>query len=205
MKIRYDVYVVITIIIIYGISFGFVYGDNNIMVVNKLRTLEISNLNNVEELPIQYYHISQIMANKYPLIIDNKNYTVFYELSNLNTSGYDYDGKVSNIFVVSNKNLMLIHLDNILQTDEMTIRFNTEIISAENEKFSLLVDGIEKQYALNTFKQDVVMSFIITKGSHQIEIEGTKVVPEFGLLFSVIFVMSIMSVIIISRKFQFHH
>lgn len=205
MKSQYDVYVVVTIIVIYSISFSFVYGDNHYMLVNKLKTLEFSNLNNAEELPIQYYHVSQIMANKYPLIIDNKNYTVFYELSNLNTSTYDYDGKVLTISVGSDKNSMLIHLDNILQTDEMAIRFNTEIISAENEKFTLFVDGIEKQYALNTFKQDVVMSFIIPKGSHQIEIEGTSIIPEFGLLLGVISAMSMMGVIIISRKFKFYH
>lgn len=203
MKSRYSICAMIMIIILYGISFGFVYGGNHNMVVNKLKTLEFTKLNNAEELPIQYYHISQIMANKYPLIIDNKNYTVFYELSNLNTSGYDYDGKVSTISVVSDK--MLIHLDNILQTDEMAVRFNTEIISAENGNFTLFVDGTEKQYALNTFKQDVVMSFIITKGSHQIEIEGTRVIPEFGLLSGVVSAISIIGVVIISRKFKFHN
>ena len=202
---RYDVYVMIVIMMIYGISFGFVYADSSDMTVNKLKTLELLNLNNIEELPIQYYHISQIMANKYPVIIGDKNYTVFYELSNLDTSGYDYDGKVTAISVVPNKNSMSIHLDNILQTDEMAVRFNTEIISAENGNFTLLIDGNEKQYALNTFKQDVVMSFIVTKGNHQIEIEGTRTVPEFGLLSGVVFGMSIIGVVIISRKFKFHH
>ena len=195
----------VLIIILCGISFGFVYGDNHNMVMGKLRTLEFSNLNNVQVLPIQYYHISQIMANKYPIIVDDKNFTVFYELSNLNTSGYDYNGNISNISVISSKNSMLIHIDNILQTDEMSVRFNTEIISAENGKFTLLVDGVEKQYALNTFKQDVVMSFIITKGNHLIEIEGTRLIPEFGLQSGVISAISIMGVVIISRKFRFYH
>ena len=205
VKSRYDVYIIIVIMMIYGISFSFVYGDNSGTMVNKLKTLEFSNLNNAEELPIQYYHISQIMANKYPIIVGDKNYTVFYELSNLNTSGYDYDGKVSTISMVPNKNSMSIHLDNILQTDEMSVRFNTEMISAENGNFTLLIDGNEKQYALNTFKQDVVMSFIVTKGNHQIEIEGTRVVPEFGLLYGVVFIISVMGVVIISKKFKPHH
>ena len=174
------------------------------MLVNKLKILEFSNLNNAEELPIQYYHISQIMANKYPVIVDNKNYTIFYEMSNLNTSAYDYDGKVLTISVMPNKNSMLIHLDNILQTDEMSVRFNTEIISAENGKFTLLVDGIEKQYALNTFKQDVVLSFIITKGNHLIEIEGTRIIPEFGLQSGIISVISVFGAVIIS-KFRSYH
>ena len=204
MKSRYAVYGVILIIMICGISFGFVYGDNHYP-INKLKTLEFSNLNNAEVLPIQYYHISQIMANKYPIIVDNKNYTVFYEMSNLNTSAYDYDGKVSNISVVSSKNSMLIHIDNILQTDEMSVRFNTEIISAENGKFTLFIDGAEKQYALNTFKQDIVMSFIIPKGNHLIEIEGTRIIPEFGLQSGIISVISITGVVIISRKFRFYH
>ena len=203
MKSQYAVYDIILIMMICGISIGFVYGDNNNTATNKLKTLELSNLNN-DVLPIQYYHISQIMANKYPVIIGDQNYTVFYELSNLNTSGYDYDGKVSTISVLSDKNSMLIHLDNILQTDEMSVRFNTEMISAENGKFTLLVDGIEKQYALNTFKQDVVMSFIIDKGSHDIEIEGVRVIPEFGLALGVVTTMSIMGVMIISRKFRIH-
>ena len=205
VKSRYAVYGMIIVIVICGISFGFVYGDNHNMIMNKLKTLEFSNLNNVEVSTIQYYHISQIMANKYPIIVDSKNYTVFYELSNLNTSGYDYDGKISNISVASNKNSMLIRIANILQTDEMSIRFNTEIISAENGKFTLLVDGVEKQYALNTFKQDVVMSFIITKSNHQVEIEGTRIIPEFGLQYGVIFIMSVMGVVIISKKFRFYH
>lgn len=205
MKSRYVVYGVILIIIFYGISFGFVYGDNRNVTVNKLKTLELSNLNNVEVLPIQYYHISQMMANKYSIIVNNKNFTVFYEMSNLNTSGYDYDGKISNISVVSNKNSMLIHLDNILQTDEVSIRFNTEIISAENGKFTLLIDGVEKQYALNTFKQDIVMSFIIAKGNHLIEVEGARFIPEFGFQSNIISVISVIGVVIISRKFRFYH
>lgn len=205
MKSQYAVYGIILIMMICGISIGFVYGDNNNTAMNKLKTLELSNLNNDEVLPIQYYHISQIMANKYPIIIGDQNYTVFYELSNLNTSGYDYDGKVSTISVLSDKNSMLIHLDNILQTDEMSVRFNTEIISAENGKFTLLVDGIEKQYALNTFKQDVVVSFIIDKGSHDIEIKGIRVIPEFGLASGVVTTISIMGVMIISRKFRIYH
>ena len=205
MKSQYAVYDIILIMMICGISIGFVYGDNNNTATNKLKTLELSNLNNDEVLPIQYYHISQIMANKYPIIIGDQNYTVFYELSNLNTSGYDYDGKVSTISVLSDKNSMLIHLDNILQTDEMSVRFNTEIISAENGKFTLLVDGIEKQYAINTFKQDVVVSFIIDKGSHDIEIKGIRVIPEFGLASGVVTTISVMGVMIISRKFRIYH
>jgi hypothetical protein len=85
----------------------------------------------------------------------------------------------------------LITFDNILQTDNVWIRFPNEVISADNEKFVLLVDGIEKGYELSSHGRDIRLGFIIPTGTHAVEIIGNNIIPEFPtstlLVFSMVF------------------
>jgi len=196
--------IVFAVIIVHGMNFDFVYGDDVNMTENKLKTLEFSKLNNREILPIQYLDIFQTMADKHSLLLDNKNYTVYSALINLDTSIYDYNGKVSTMSVEPNKNSILIHFYNILQSDSVELRFSNELIPIQNNNFTIYVDGIEKGYSIATQNKDIIINFIIPQGTQQVELTSTENIPEFGSLAGMIIGVSIIGIILISSKFGTH-
>lgn len=191
---------VLTVMIIHGINFDFAYGQSDSTIKGKLTTLEFSNLNDNKNLPIQYADIFHVMASKYSVLSNDKNYTVLYIFTNLDTSIYDYGGKVSSISKDLNTNSMIINLYNISQTDTMEILFNSDLIPVENGNFTILVDGVKKGYDLSTNKQDVVMSFVIPQGTHQVKLVGTNIVPEFNSLAVMIITISIIGVIVATKS-----
>jgi predicted secreted protein with PEFG-CTERM motif len=91
----------------------------------------------------------------------------------------------------------------------VTLELPREFIGAEkqdgkDETFIILIDGIEVEY-----KEDVVHSEsrIITidfePGDSKIEIIGTYVVPEFGIIAVMVLIVGITSMIILTRnRFQ---
>jgi len=99
----------------------------------------------------------------------------------------------------------------INSTDEGTITLDLprEYIGAEkqdgkDEKFIILIDGIEVAYQESVVHSDsrvIVINF--EEGDSDIEIIGTYVIPEFGTIAMMILIAGIMTVILASRnKFQ---
>ena len=191
------------VFLMFMINLNFVFGESFNPIDNKIKTLEFSKSPNIENFPIQYPDISQIMSNQHSFLLNNKNYTVFDILINLDTSIYDHEGKISSMSIGPNKNSILINFDNILQSDSVELRFNNELIPTQNKNFTLIVDGGEKEYSLATQKNDIVINFVIPRGTHQVELIGTRIIPEFGSLAGMIMMISIIGVIIISTRFRF--
>ena len=137
---------------------------------------------------IQYPDLAQLMMKKYQLQVDEKNFEILYRLSTLETtaedSGEDYDAKVISMNINSERSSLIIKLDNILHSDVMSVRFPKELLSADKEKFTLLVDGQEKGYEFSVAGKYTNLIFIVTKQTTEVEIVGTRVIPEFtgGLL-----------------------
>ena len=196
---------IILVIMMSTVNLNFVYGDTISTTKNKIKTLELSNLNENENFLIDYPDIAQIMSNKHSFLLNNKNYTVYDILINLDTSIYDHEGKVSAMSVDPTKNSMEINFDNILQDDSIELRFNSELIPSQNENFMLLIDGTERGYSLTTQKNDIIINFVIPKGTQQVELVGSKIIPEFGPITGLIIAISIISVIMISTRFRFIH
>lgn len=78
-----------------------------------------------------------------------------------------------------------------------------DVIYAENEKFTVLVDGINTGYDLMKFPTDYVIGFIIDENTKNIEIIGTRVIPEFGAYATLILATSIVGLVFFARKFSF--
>lgn len=72
--------------------------------------------------------------------------------------------------------------------------------SAENEKYTVLVDGVDTGYDLMKYPNDYVVGFVITEETKNIEIIGTRVIPEFGAFAILIFGVSILGLIYFARK-----
>jgi hypothetical protein len=137
---------------------------------------------------IQYPDLAQLMMKKYQLQVDEKSFEILYRLSTLETtaedSSEDYDAKVVSMSINSERSSLIVKLDNILHSDVMSVRFPQEFLSADKEKFTLLVDGQEKGYEFSVSGKYTNLIFIVTKQTTEVEIVGTKVIPEFpgGLL-----------------------
>ena len=137
---------------------------------------------------IQYPDLAQLMMKKYQLQVDEKSFEILYRLSTLETtaedSSEDYDAKVISMNINSERSSLIIKLDNILHSDVMSVRFPKELLSADKEKFTLLVNGQEKGYELSVSGKYMNLIFIVTNQAAEVEIVGTRVIPEFtgGLL-----------------------
>lgn len=136
---------------------------------------------------IGFHDISQLMMHKYVLTIDGKTYEIFYRFLNMENGQEDIDAAISSISIDATNYALVITVDNILQTDFLSLRIPQEVISAENEKFTIIVDGKEIGYELSYTKDDVIFGIMLPKGANQIQVIGTAVMPEFGVLALLIF------------------
>jgi hypothetical protein len=157
---------------------------------------------------VQNYDIAEIMMNKYKVSVEQDEFTVFYRLSVVESAGgstlEDLEAKVTSINVNQERVSLVITLDNIEQTDIMSLRLPKELISAEGKQLALFIDGKEIQYEWSVKGEYNNLIFIIPKQTTEIEVVGTRVIPEFpsGLL---IFgaVSSGLVVGILTKRFRF--
>lgn len=144
--------------------------------------------------------LALISGKKFPLVVNNENYDIYYGIILGESSIQDYDGKIISMSIMPEKKSLLINFDNILQTDNAWIRFPNEVISANNDKFVLLVDGIESGYELSSHGSDTRLGFVINTGTHQVEIIGNNVIPEFPVNILLVFLLIFCAVILLTRN-----
>jgi hypothetical protein len=141
------------------------------------------------------------MMQKYHLEAAEQAFTIFYRLSMLESgeiSSEDLDGKIVSVEINEERTSLIIKLDNIKQADIMSIRFPQELISAEKGEFTLLVDGKEKGYEWSVQEKSRNLIFVIPPQTTQVEIIGTRVIPEFT---SGLFVLAIItSILLVTQK-----
>lgn len=143
-----------------------------------------------------------ISGKKFSLVVNNEDYNIYYGIILGNSSNQDYDGMITSISIIPEKKSLLINFDNIFQTDNVWIRFPNEVISANNEKFVLLVDGIEKGYELSSHGNDTRLGFVIKTGTQQVEIIGNNVIPEFPVNIFLVLLMVFCVVIVLTRNYM---
>ena len=93
---------------------------------------------------------------------------------------YELNGDVIAMAVDENTTSFLIGITNV-EDSTFEISLPTELISAENNEFVVLVDGIEVDYDVSTQNDISVLQFFVPANSQEIEIIGTHVIPEFPL------------------------
>lgn len=144
--------------------------------------------------------LALISGKKFPLVVNNVSYDIYYGIILGESSIQDYDGKIISMSIIPEKKSLLINFDNILQTDNAWIRFPDEVISANNDKFVLLVNGIENGYELSSHGSDTRLGFVIKAGTTKVEIIGNNVVPEFPIHLLTVFLMTFCAVILLTRN-----
>ncbi len=106
---------------------------------------------------------------------------------------YELNGDVIAMAVDENTTSFLIGITNV-EDSNFEISLPTELISAENNEFVVLVDGVEVDYDVSAQNDAAMLQFFVPANSQEIEIIGTHVIPEFPL--GVLVVLATMIIIV---------
>ena len=130
-----------------------------------------------------------VNGENYNLKIDEHSYEIKYFL----------EGNVIAMAIDQELTSLLIGTDNVEQDSIFKIIFPNELISAENNEFAVLVNGYEVDYEIINEDSSLKMTVFIPAFTEEIEIIGTKVIPEFP--FGALFVLvSLTAVVILFSK-----
>jgi hypothetical protein len=98
---------------------------------------------------------------------------------------------------------LIVHIDSI-SNGTLAIKLPREVIDAkfgeEDDDFFVVVDGLEVNFDETKTGTERTIKVEYPEGTEEIEIIGTSVVPEFGVLAATILMISIMSVIFVSKS-----
>ncbi|HET6458440.1 MAG TPA: hypothetical protein VFG24_06145 [Nitrosopumilaceae archaeon] len=116
---------------------------------------------------------------------------------------YSIDGgTVSNMLVNTNDESLLV---DVVTTGNgtLTITLPRTLIDAtangEDDQFFVLIDGQNVEFQELKSNTDRTLTIPFSDGSQEIEIMGTQVVPEFGPVAALVFVIAIISIVIIPK------
>ena len=129
--------------------------------------------------------VSLVFADQetYKLKVDGKEFDVSYSM----------DGELIQVSIDQESTSLLVGITNV-KDSIFTIEFPSDLLSAQNSEFVVLVDGLETDYTI-THGDNPTISFPIPADSEEIEIIGTSVIPEFPL--GALATMAIVSIIAI--------
>ena len=153
----------------------------------------------------QYLDISQLESDKVTFVFDEKSYDIYYGYrGSLDDMSSHTSFPVLSTMEINQDNKSIdIVMESVPEKTDFWVRMPDDVIYAENEKFTVLVDGVDTKYDLMKFPADHVIGFIIDKDAKHIEIIGTRVIPEFGTYATLILTISTVGLIFFARKFSF--
>lgn len=146
--------------------------------------------------------IAEITAEQYLLTHDDVEFIIYYGFAGSFEIEIEKDVRhpiVSSMGINSEKKSLEINFEKTPEISLIWFRLPAELISAEGGKFVLLVDGIEKEYDLVVYQKGIRIGFILDEGTEKVEIIGTRVIPEFGLII-LVFSASIIIPIILKNN-----
>ena len=114
---------------------------------------------------------------------------------------YDFSGDILAMQIDPELRSFLIGIQNE-DDNQFIIKIPKEMISAQNDDFVILVDGIEVEYGLESSNDVNIFSIPLFIGAQEIEIIGTNVIPEFPIGVLVILVATMSSVLLLTKKNQ---
>lgn len=134
------------------------------------------------QIQVQHTDIAELMMKKHQITVEDTDFTIFYRFSTVGegeSSNEDTMAQITSVDINKERKSLVISIDDINQDDLMSVRFSEELVSAQGKRLILLIDGDEKGYESNTQDNKRTMIFVLPEGSKQVEIVGTRVIPEF--------------------------
>ena len=150
----------------------------------------------------QYYDIAHIMAEKVSFEIDDGIFDVYYGYKgSLDDIGSDFlEPTLASMNINEERKSIEITMESVPERTDFWVRIPQDMLYAKNENYMVLVDGIETKYGVMKFPNDYVVSFVITETTEDIEIIGTKIVPEFGMFSIVILGISTLGMVYVIQR-----
>ncbi|MGY5151913.1 MAG: PEFG-CTERM sorting domain-containing protein [Candidatus Nitrosopumilus sp. bin_6a] len=150
----------------------------------------------------QYLDISQLESEKVTFTFDEKSYDVYYGYhGSLDAMGSEsLFPTLSSMEINQERKSIEIIMEVVPEKTDFWVRTPQDVLYAENEKYTVLIDGVDTRYDLMKFPNDYVIGFIISEDTKKIEIIGTRVIPEFGAYAILILGVSILGLIYFARK-----
>lgn len=154
----------------------------------------------------QYLDITQISSEKYVLTIDDKTYDIYYgyhgsfEVNLEKTQEYP---KLSFMEIIPERKSIQITMESVPSTSIFWLRLPLDVISAEGAQYKLTIDGVDTQYDLIKYPDNYALGMMIPKDAKNVEIIGTYVVPEFGMLPIMILGIILVGAICLAKKSSF--
>lgn len=152
----------------------------------------------------QYLDISQLESEKITFTFDDVAYDVYYGYhGSLDAMGSEYlYPTLYSMKINEERKSLEITMGAVPEKTDFWVRAPVDVIYAEGEKFTVLVDGVDTGYDLMKFPNDYVIGFIISQDTKEIEIVGTRVIPEFGSFAILILGVSVLGLVYLSRKYS---
>ena len=150
----------------------------------------------------QYLDIAQLTAEKYQLKAGEKTYDIYYGYKGsfeIDVNKTDTSPILSSITINPERKSLEVTMESVSSDNVLWMRLPFELISADNAHYRLVIDGVDTQYDLTKFPNEYGIGVIIPKDTKHIEIIGTKVVPEFGVLSIAFLGISFIGIIFFAR------
>ena len=138
-------------------------------------------------------NFASVFGKTYPLQVDGNTYNIHY--------GFNLTyANATNVLLVPENNSMRISLKEVTADDAMWIQFPQNLISADKNNFVLYVNGEEKKYELATSGHFTIMGFMVPENTSLIEIQGTRIVPEFPMSTTAALIIGFITILFFSMK-----
>jgi len=148
--------------------------------------------------------ILEVVGDKYFIKVEGQDYRVLYGYgSSFEVSMKDISKKhpaLQYINLNKERKSLEIQLDNVDESFLFWVMPDPELLSAESHNYQVFVDGKYTLYDLVIQAKDTRIGFVIPLGTENVEIMGTKVVPEFGSLTMIVLGLSIVGIVLFMRK-----
>jgi len=150
----------------------------------------------------QYLDISQLESEKVTFTFDEKSYDIYYGYKgSLDSMGTEsHFPTLSSMEINQERKSIEIVMSDVPEKTDFWVRTPEDVLYAEGEKFTVFVDGVDTGYDIMKFPNDYVIGFIISEDTKNIEIVGTRVIPEFGTYAILILGISIMGLVYFVRN-----
>jgi hypothetical protein len=151
--------------------------------------------------------IIEAAAESYPVKIDDQTFMVFYGYGGSFEVGEEYillpQPNLMSMSINPEQKSLEIEFERLIEISLFWVLLSPDLISADDYKFQVFVDGKDTQYDLVIHPNGPRIGFLLPPNAEKVEIMGTKVIPEFGAITIVTFATAIFSIIAISNLSRF--
>lgn len=131
---------------------------------------------------------------KGPIKVEGTDYELTYGISG---------GVVTQVAPDTEAQSLIIQVDSI-SNGTLAIKLPREVIDSkfggQDDEFFVLIDGLDSEFTEGKTTTERNLTIKFPEGTEEIEIIGTKVVPEFGMIAVLVLLVSISSVILLSKS-----